>query len=349
MKKLILLSFVFVIVSCETPVETPPLVIPEFGYIVVNEGVYGQNNSSITFYDVNTGLATNNVFSEANSGNPLGDTANDLDVFGSTAYIAVDNSNKIEIVDLNTYKSKGIIDMGPGGSPRELVVTSSKTGFVTSLLSNKVHKLDLINKSIVWSAETGAYPEGITQSAGKIFVANSGFGASNTLSVFDTLNGNKISDIQIGFNPRVLVNRNDGYIYAVCTGVYNGIGKGGVYKINTSTLVSVDSVLIDGNPGEACFTDSHLLVTNSLGVFRIEPDNLSIETEAIISASTVNPIYGIIYALAYDPVEKLILAGNPKDFIQNGEIIKFDLNGKKTGSFDTGLNPGTIAVYKKKF
>lgn len=69
------------------------------GVYVLNSGNKGNNNSSLSFYDFETKKVEADIFKKVN-GRGLGDTANDILVYGSKAYIAVTNSNTIEVTDL---------------------------------------------------------------------------------------------------------------------------------------------------------------------------------------------------------------------------------------------------------
>ena len=52
------------------------------GYLVLNEGLFNQNNASLTWYDLKTRNVTLDVF-QANNQRGLGDTGNDMIRFGT--------------------------------------------------------------------------------------------------------------------------------------------------------------------------------------------------------------------------------------------------------------------------
>ena len=47
------------------------------------------------------------------------------------------------------------------------------------------------------------------------------------------------------------------------------------------------------------------------------------------------------------PNHDYFYAGNPKDYMQNGEIVAFDKSGEEMYRFDCGLNPGKILLLKR--
>ena len=348
MKILILLIslLLFSINGCDK--EDPPILIPpsvsSSGVYVVNEGLFGQNNASLSYKNLEDGTVTNNAYSSANNGNPLGDNANSMTIFGSKGYIAVDNSNKVEIINLDDFKSFGFIDLGMNGSPREIYVKDENTAYVTSLNLDQVAKLDLQTKTVTTRINVGRKPEGIKGANGKLFVANSGFGFDNTVSVIDMASDMVVATLQVGLNPRFVLNGFDNFIYVVCTGSFSDTTIfSGIYKIDPAANVVVDSVQVKKNPGEACFTEiNKMLVINNDGVVNVDLATKSVSP--LISGTAVNSFFGVIYSISYDLLRATIYCGNPKDFTQNGEVVTFDVNGNETGRFNVGLNPGTIVI-----
>lgn len=351
--KIFLLAFYsmtfFFFAGCEDDVigDPPPPSVSK-GIIVVNEGVFGQNNAGITYHNFENGTTTQNIYASANSGSVLGDNANSIFTFNGKGYIAVDNSNKIEIVDLLNFKSLGFINLGAGGSPREIIILDSTTGYVTSLYSNSVIKFNPSTKSVIKNISVGNYPEGIVYSNGKLFVANSGFGNSNTISVIDVASDAVVKTLQVAANPRIMFKDNAGNVYAVCSGLYtDSTGRGGIFKISSSTATVTDSIIVYKNPGEAALVDNNtIIVVNNNGAFKVNLASRIVADTAFVSSIKINPTFGVIYSIAYDELRGKLYFGNPKDFQQNGELVEFDLNGKELNRIPTGINPGTIHILK---
>ena len=350
MKKIIplLIGSILYFSSCTSDSGTnPPPSASSAGVYVINEGLFGQNNSSITFYDIETGNVSNNVYNLANNNASLGDNANGMFIIGNKGYIAVDNSNKIEIIDLTTFKSQGFIDLGQNGSPRHIWMKDSTTGYVTSLYTNQVIKFETTT-NFTTPISVGSNPDGMAEANNKLFVANSAFqinNSENKVSVIDLTADFVITNVSVGYNPTEVIAGADGNIYVVCTGSYTDTTIfSGVYKIDSNTNFVLDSIEVKDNPGDACFAESNkLLVINADGIQSINTDFNSKPVQ-LISAMTVNNIFGVIYSIAYDPTEKKIYLGNPKDFQQNGEVAIFDLNGNELKRFNTGINPGSIVI-----
>jgi len=349
MNKLILITallLIFIIGCSKTNDPLIPPTVNSSGVYVVNEGLFAQNNATLSYKNLEDGTVTNNAYSSANNGNPLGDNANSMTISGSKGYIAVDNSNKVEIINLDNFKSLGFIDLGSNGSPREIYVKDENTAYVTNLNLDQVAKLNLQTKTVTTRINVGSKPEGIRESNGKLFVANSGFGFDNTISVIDMASDMVVITLQVGLNPRIVLNGLDNFIYVVCTGSYSDTSIfSGIYKIDPATNTVVDSILVKKNPGEACFIDATtMLVVNSDGAVKVDLTIKSVSATPLILGTTVNSFFGVIHSISFDLFRSVIYCGNPKDFTQNGEVVTFDVNGNETGRFNVGLNPGTVVI-----
>ncbi len=332
--------------GCEK--NTLPLIPPEYshsGYIIVNEGLYGQNNSSLTFYDLQKGKAEQNIYANENNGSNLGDTANDLSVCCDKAFIVVDKSKKVEVISTENFKSEGFIDFSDYGSPRNIIITDSLHGYI-STLNDLVVEINPSKMNVIRTIPVGSKPEGLTINGANLFVANSGFGVGTSLSVIDTSAHSVISTINVWQNPNVLLSRGN-YVYAVSIGKYDPAGIGAVTKIDAVTLMPADTILIGLNPGKAAIADDKLFVINGEGLQTINLEDFSLSDSTFIKGSEVNPITGVIYSIFFDEIKNEILLTNPKDFLQNGEIVIFNLTGKKIKTFNAGLNPGKISLITK--
>ena len=120
---------------------------------------------------------------------------------------------------------------------------------------------------------------------------------------------------------------------------------GAIYKIDPAGLDVIDSLILSQNPSDAVVTPENvMLVLNNLGVMKVDLGNFKKSPELFIGGMAVNSMYGVIYSIAYDPIDMLLYLGNPKDFTQNGEVAIFDMSGKEVRRFETGLNPGGLAI-----
>lgn len=212
--------------------------------VVLSEGLFNQNNSSLAMYDFST-QKLNNKFFETVNNRGLGDTANDMFKYGSKIYIVVNGSSTIEIIDGHTGKSLKQIPMKTADNkakqPRYAVAYGGKV-YVTSF-DDTVTRIDTTSLAIDGSVQVGRDPEGICIKNNKIYVANSGgldYESGNfdsTVSVIDLKSFKEEKKIEVGKNPFQVFADSQGDIYVSTKAIYQGwtkIADATLKKINTT-------------------------------------------------------------------------------------------------------------------
>lgn len=351
MKKFLIPVIILLIISACTSDNNPVTPVEEAstGIFVINEGAFGKNNSSISYYDFLSMKIQNDVYYNANNSTNLGDNANDGVIYKNILYVVVSNSNKVETIDSKTFKKLGIIDLGQNASPREICIIDEKTAYVTCYgEGGTVKKLDLQSLKVLSTIKVGANPESIVTSKNKLFVSNSGWGSGRTVSVIDIATDKLINSLVVGYNPNELVLDNSGKVYVICLGGWTKEqAVKGIYKIEPTQIKVVDSLKIDVNfPGDACVANNKMMLVDAAGIVPVNLETFKVESLLIPTSKVVTGSggYSTIYGISFDKTKQKIYCGNPKDMNQNGEIVEFDLSGQETKRFECGINPGTIII-----
>jgi hypothetical protein len=95
----------FFATSCEKINEEPLVTINNLkGMFVVCEGVCGNANGDISFYDSKTDQTTRNIFYSAN-GVELGDVVQSFEIVDTLGFIVVNNSRKVTVVNMKDFKT----------------------------------------------------------------------------------------------------------------------------------------------------------------------------------------------------------------------------------------------------
>ncbi len=129
--------------SCSDPTApTKKTELSVSGAFILNEGNWGVSNGSLSFYDFETQNVQNNIFKNVN-GRDLGDIVHSMTIIDSLGYIVVNTSNKIEIISIKTWKSKGTIEMPAFSSPRNLVQVGGEKAYVTNLGTSTISIINL--------------------------------------------------------------------------------------------------------------------------------------------------------------------------------------------------------------
>lgn len=247
-------------VACDNDDDPTPEPIPDpesgktAGLYILNSGKYKANNATLDYYDFETKTLTQKVFSTVN-GRGLGDTANDMLVYGSKMYIAIDVSNTIEITDLdgkslNTIAPKD--ESGQPQSPRYLAAYEGKV-YVT-LFDGHLACIDTTTMEITQKVKVGPNPYQVCLVGNKLYVANSGGYnpvKDSTLSVVDPVTFTEEKKVVVGLNPQSVKADGQGNLYVLCAGNFGDV-KASVMQYNidkgTSTaLYSNDNLIISMN------------------------------------------------------------------------------------------------------
>lgn len=207
-------------------------------FYVLNSGDWKSNNSSITMYNRETGTVVQNYF-ELQNGRGLGNTANDIIVYGSKMYIAVAGEGTIEVATLD---AKSLKQIECGAQPRYLAAYGGKV--YATYFDGHVARIDTASLEVDAKVKVGRNPEQLAVCDGKLFVANSGgmdynteIGYDNTVSVVDLVSFSEVEKIEVVLNPANVVSTGDGVFvasygnYADVPSALQYISKGGVQSV----------------------------------------------------------------------------------------------------------------------
>ncbi|HMJ68833.1 MAG TPA: DUF5074 domain-containing protein [Cyclobacteriaceae bacterium] len=349
--KLLIIWLLIAVQACN---NDPDPVIPAGadGYFVVNEGGFNNSNTSISFYDRATDVMTNDVFG-AKNGRPLGDQAQSVTVFEGKAYIAVQNSAKVEVISADDFSSIKTITENIV-SPRYFLGIDPDKGYLTDWgefgAVGTVKVIDLSDLSVIKSIPTGDGPNKMIRSGDNVYVANSGgWGNDNTIVVISTVTDEVIATITVGDNPKSLQFDKDGNLWAASIGalVYNGDFSVDEAK---STKSSLSKIGIDGKEAlRFTFTNQTYLSGGELEI-NTGGDKLFYNYDgavySISNTATALPTTAFIdkrvYGLAVDPFTDDIIATEALNFSSPGKIYIYNSAGTLQKSITVGIAPNGV-------
>jgi hypothetical protein len=321
------------------------------GVYILSEGLYNANNSMLTYYNNTTGTASTDFFAKANGGTGLGDTGNDMVIYGSKIYIVVNVSGVLTVADAHTGQKITNIDFkAPGGAnrqPRSVIPYQNK--ILVSAWDGKVSVIDTTDLIIEKDITVGANPEQMAIVGDNLYVTNSGSQnavADSTISVVSLSTMREVQKIKAAYNPSRIVADESGNLYVVCSGDYNTI-KPKLVKISTSTnsIVKIADTVVDRIQyyGGALYATGGYSGTGY--VRKLSTTDFSQQSANFVTDGTkiVMP-----YNLNVDPANGDVYVTDAKDYITSGEVFCFDKNGQKKFSFSTSpaLNPSTVVFIK---
>ncbi len=343
--KIFLLSFVLfiTILSCKkndnTPTVTPSVTT---GVYTLNQGLYGQNNTMLTYYDFASTTPTTDYFKNVN-GFGLGDTGSDFIIYGGKVYIVINVSGYVAVADAASAKFKDTIDFKNAGVNRgpENIVGFGSNVFVSST-DGTVAVIDTTTLAINKFITVGSNPAQMAVSGNNLYVSNTGgFSPTydSTVSVIDLTSLTETAKITVGINPGSIAADNSGNIYVACTGNYGSV----VPKI-VKVALSTNQVILsaDTAAGTIRYYNNTLITTGGyLGAANVgilNPADFSAVRPSFVTDGTtlINP-----YGLDIDPATGDVYVGDAVDYISSGNVYCFDKTGKKKFNFSTspGISP----------
>ena len=367
----VLLMGTAVMTSCDPAEDYPETYLQVYstGAYVVNSGnMYSNIESSLTAIDYASSTATQGVFKAANN-RSLGNTANDGIVYGNKIYLAVDQSNTIEVIDKKTkqsikqIKTTELLGNAEGAEPRHIIADGGKVYFTT--YGGYVAAVDTTSFALQKKWQVGSYPEGLVIGNGNLYVANSNYGAGGgNISCINLSNDNVETKNIEGVNNPTSIYYAAGLLYVLDNQYYDASFN--AYGENTLRTVEFaegkSQKVADGNYA-ACVTTGaattartsveevrpYFFVLNapyggtpSVSVFvagSTQPQALTL-SEMPVSPCGIfaDPLNGHIFVLSY----RLGDSGYA-DYSGNGYVVEYDSAGQKLHEYETGV--GSCAMF----
>lgn len=338
----------FFLTSCTNDDDaSTPLGAYDNGVLILNQGNFGSGNSSISFWSNDLSSFEFNAFGSVNPSIPLGDTAQDMGFYEDKAYVVVNLSNTIQI--LNRYTLEHLSTISTGLSNPRYIAFANGNAYVTNWGDGNnpnddyIAVINLSSNFVTSSIPVTEGPERILEHNNKLYVAHTGgFGFGNSISVIQA-NNNAVSSIEVGDVPNsmVLVN-ND--LYVLCGGIPSWVElpltetSGSLAKINlsTNTVTAALPFLLGNHPSNLVFYDTKFYYTVNSDVFSKTIEANTIPSTPIFSTSPQG-VYGV-YSFAI--ANNKIYVGDAADYNSNGKVYIYSISGTLEDQRTVGVIPG---------
>ncbi len=343
----ILLLFLF-FVSCKKENQDPLLEkgkVYTNGILVLNEGLFQQNNSSLSWLDFETNEVTKNIFLAINE-RPLGDTGNDMMSYGGKIYIVVTGSSTIEVIDKKTLVSLKQIQFNYNNKaqqPRQ--ITSSEGKVYVSSFDGYVSAIDTTSLKVTKRVKVGRNPEGIYVTDQSLFVANSGgLNANHPDSTVFEINLNTFQIVDtfiVGKNPGDIIGDDHNNLYIVKRGNYsNDLTE--LIRINTVDRSVVNlgiSTTTFAKRGDILYLSDYDFNSGISKVALFNCSSQSIINSNFINNQAITTLYGVV---PYQSDQLICI--DAMQFTNSGYLRFFSGTGQLIKSYNVGLNPSSIII-----
>ncbi len=318
------------------------------GVFISNEGGFGNSNGSVSYFNRDSMVLHNNLFYKVN-GRPLGDVVQSISIHGDRAYMVVNNSQKVEVVDLETFSSVGVVE---GLSyPRYFLGINDTKGYVSNGSYNGfVYVIDLVDLTITDSVSVGFGPEEMLLYDGIVYVANSGgWGSDNTISIIDSESDELIENIVVGDNPKALAMDENDDLWVMCKGKVVYGADWSISEETKSELLKIDIGALEvktrfeiGQTGDfywptgiCCDTGGeNILYSEAGGLYQIGIEAIAQTTAPLISKS--------FYGFGVDPETETIYGLMSGDFSSAGFLHRYYPDGTVMDAMAVGIAPNWL-------
>ena len=333
-------GILFFIFSCRSDkpkdeIQPSITIAPNSGVIVINEGVFPVENSTAGFYNTADDSYVHDVFKPIN-GRELGSVFQSMIVFNHKAYLVINDSKKIEIVNSETFVSLGTITALR--SPRYLLPVSNGKAYLSNYATDLIDIIDLNTNTVRGniSCGYGKFSEEMVLSYGNAYVTCPG---SNKVYVINTRTDVVEDSILVGRGASNIEEDANGKLWVLCYGKESTKELAGLYRIgplSNKVEWSANFQDVTIHPGNLVSDGTHenLFYTSKEGVFKFPITATSIPVSALIPR---NGRY--LYGLGVDPKNGTIYVGDAINFTSDGKVYRYQPDGTFINAFTAGYGP----------
>lgn len=331
---------------------------PGAGVFVCNEGNFMYGNASLSYYDPAEDTVYNQVFYNANNF-PLGDVCQSMSIIDGKGFVVVNNSGKVYVVDVNTFKYIGAISGLT--SPRYIQQVSPDKIYISDLYSPSMAIADPTTLQV-----TGHVYMGTTKGPGKVngteqmvmhgsYVYVCSWSYNDKVYKVDTRTDRVVDSLTVTKQPNSMVLDKNGKIWVLSDGGY----AGSPYGQERATLIRIDAEQFAveqiyrfpdavASPSELCINRAgdRLYFINGSWASGTVPNSgvyaMGVEETSLPSQPFVAEEGRLFYALSVDPYTDQVYISDAIDYTQRGLVFRYSPDGRLLSRFRVDIIPGAF-------
>ena len=334
-------------VSCDDNEQTnnTPKGAYDNGVIVLNQGGFGHGDAGVSFIAEDFTLE-NNVYAANNPGFTLGDTGQDIGLNDDYAYVVLNYSDKIEVVNRYTFKRVATIEEGIK-NPRYIAFQGGKAyvtnwGVASDATDDYIAVINLATNAVTGKIPVVEGPERILQANGKLYVAHKGgYGFGSKVSVINGSTNTLETTITVGDVPESMC-INNGKLYVLNSGIPDwapGLdettGSLSIINLSNNTVTSTLNFTAAKHPANLVENNGTLYYTEGSDIYSM-PLTATVLPATALFSTTGQGVYGV-YAFAVK--NNHIYVGDAGDYSSAGKVYVYSLTGTKEHDYTVGVLP----------
>ncbi|MFC6267193.1 hypothetical protein [Frigoriflavimonas asaccharolytica] len=321
-----------------TELPTSPKGAYENGILISNEGNFGTPSGTASYISKDLGTVQNNIYAANNSGANLGDIFQSIAFNGDNAYLVLNNSNKIEIVNRYTFKKTATLTQEIN-QPRYIAFNGNYT-YVSNDKYLGAKYLSIYNNadnSFVKKITFTDAAEVVVSAGSKVFVQNSTYGYGNKISMIDALANSLEKTITLPNGDLNEIVSYNGNVYAIA---YTSTDSY-IYKIDTAgNIVNTKTLTGIANGDNLEIYQDKFYFSSDTKVYTMDINSTVVPTTTLFTVAFTP--YSSLYG--FNVIDGKIYTSDANSFTQNSTVTVYSLTGAVLKTFTTGI--GTNGFYQ---
>ena len=343
---------VFLFACVKEPIfdnPNPQTFSAQHGIFVLNEGTWGKNNSTISFYNPDNGYEVQqSVFSNVNGTN-LGDVGNSVYLQQDTLFIVMNSSRIIYKVQMPEMKLIGELHFPETASLRFMEIISETKAYVSSFHTSKLFVMNPASMQITGEIPIENHAEQFYTSGNKTYVSIGNYtDFNNKLAIINNSSDQVEQYISLAVeNPGALLSFGNQLIIA-SKGDYFATNKQSSFTFFNLSAQKIDTtIFMQGNTyDEMVIKEQSLYFLSDFGISGMNLLDFSIQNSyKPKSFFQMNETYQLLYSIFYFEQKDQWIIG-VSDSRGDGLIQVYDGNfSHKLFEKPAGEFPGTIFYF----
>lgn len=328
-------------ISCRT--EDDPIVEPEpkgayeNGIFMSNEGNFGTPTATVSFISNDLNTVENNIYSTNNGNAALGDVLQTIGFQGDNAYMVLNNSNKIEVVNRYTFKKVATVS-DQISQPRYIAFANNNYYVTNSSGSSKfVNVYSTTTNAFVKKITLTSGGERIVEASGKIFVQNASFGSGKKITIINPTSNTVETEVTVPNGNIQKTISNGGNVYTIASSSTDSY----IYKLSpTGTITSTITLTGIANAMNLEIDGSKFFFSSGSKVYSMDMSSSATPTTPIftLTDNSWSALYG------FGVIDGKIYISNANGFTADSTVEIYSTSGTLLKTITTAK--GTNGFYK---
>jgi hypothetical protein len=310
----------------------------EDGILIANEGNFGTPNADVTFASMDLSSVVQQIYKTNNNNENLGDVLQHVGFYSNYAFLVLNNSNKVKVVNRTDFKKVAEITEQLN-QPRYITFSNGKI-----LITNDtkyVNVYDANNLAFVKRLNLTVTSERIVSAGSNVFVQNSAWGSGNKITYINGSDATVNSQITLP-NGQIQKIISDGtFVYAITSDF--SLADSYIYQLNsTGGIVKTTTLTGIAKANNLCIDNGKFYFTSGMKIYGMGMTSSTIPTTPIVTAVESAPYSGLY---GFEVMGGRIFTSDAQGFTADSKITVYDAaNGNTIKVISAGR--GANGFYK---